>query len=113
MGATPVLESCARVSSVRGSSGGGGSFRREVFVLRVGVGGLPCQKPFCVGVSFDTIFEKNVLYAAMRAVAACFACNGSNRPQVVCFESLPVIGGVYAKSYDHTTLTTSRYGIGH
>lgn len=28
--------------------------------------------------------------------------------QVVCYECLPVIGGVYAKSYDHTTLTTSR-----
>lgn len=27
--------------------------------------------------------------------------------KVVCYESLPVIGGVYAKSYDHTTLTTS------
>lgn len=30
-------------------------------------------------------------------------------PQVSCYECLPVIGGVYAKSYDHTTLTTSRY----
>lgn len=28
--------------------------------------------------------------------------------QVVCFDSLPVIGGVYAKSYDNTILTTSR-----
>lgn len=28
--------------------------------------------------------------------------------QVVCYECLPVIGGVYAKSYDSTTLTTSR-----
>lgn len=29
---------------------------------------------------------------------------------MVCYECLPVIGGVYAKSYDHTTLTTSRCG---
>eukprot|EP00904_Undaria_pinnatifida_P001516 jgi/Undpi1/11365/HiC_scaffold_30.g13662.m1 len=27
--------------------------------------------------------------------------------EVSCYECLPVIGGVYAKSYDHTTLTTS------
>lgn len=31
--------------------------------------------------------------------------------QVVCYETLPVIGGVYAKSYDHTTLTTSRCAV--
>lgn len=38
------------------------------------------------------------------AVYCCVLC----LIQVVCYECLPVIGGVYAKSYDHTTLTTSR-----